>query len=722
MALAPAPTPVIAEEVAAPTSIDALCRQLAGYLPTDQVERVRRAFAFAETAHGNQIRRTGHAYITHPLAVASELSKMRMDAESIMAALLHDVLEDTGISKAALGAEFGTDVAEIVDGVSKLKAIFKTRAEAQAENFQKMAMAMARDLRVILVKLADRLHNMRTLKALDPEKQKRIAHETLDFYAPIANRLGMHAIRTEMEDLAFAALHPLRADRIGRAIKRARGHRREIVEEIEQTLSNMLQAEGIAASVSGREKHLYSIYQKMKTQRRPFNSIMDVYGFRIVVDRVDTCYRALGVVHNLYKPVAGRFKDSVAIPKANGYQSLHTTLFGPRGVHVEVQIRTHEMDAVAEKGIAGHWLYKRDGEGTTGGQGRARQWVKDLLDMQQQAGSSLEFIENLKIDLFPDEVYVFTPRGHILSLPRGACPVDFAYAVHTEVGNACVACRIDRALAPLSTQLQSGQTVEIVTSNEGRPNPDWLGFVVSARARQGIRNALKLRQRSEAIAFGRSLLSRALAKHQLSLKSLDFRRLRKVFNEFGVRKLDDLLAEIGLGNRVAYLVARKLAQAGASTDVPVDVDQGGAITILGSEGLVVSHAKCCHPIPGDAVVGHLSAGKGLVVHVETCRNIGDTRRRTPDDIIPVRWSPNIKGDYPALLNVDVRARKGVIAELAGVVSSADAGINRIGVVERNAELSSIALEVSVRDRIHLARVMRRLRGVNSVQGISRMKG
>jgi GTP pyrophosphokinase len=380
------------------------------------------------------------------------------------------------------------------------------------------------------------------------------------------------------------------------------------------------------------------------------------------------------------------------------------------------------MDAVAEKGIAGHWLYKRDGEGTTGGQGRARQWVKDLLDMQQQAGSSLEFIENLKIDLFPDEVYVFTPRGHILSLPRGACPVDFAYAVHTEVGNACVACRIDRALAPLSTQLQSGQTVEIVTSKEGRPNPDWLGFVVSARARQGIRNALKLRQRSEAIAFGRSLLSRALAKHQLSLKSLDFRRLRKVFNEFGVRKLDDLLAEIGLGNRVAYLVARKLAQAGASTDVPVDVDQGGAITILGSEGLVVSHAKCCHPIPGDAVVGHLSAGKGLVVHVETCRNIGDTRRRTPDDIIPVRWSPNIKGDYPALLNVDVRARKGVIAELAGVVSSADAGINRIGVVERNAELSSIALEVSVRDRIHLARVMRRLRGVNSVQGISRMKG
>ncbi len=719
---APAPASEIAEEVAAPTSIAALCHQLTDYLPADQVERVRQAFEFASAAHGTQVRRTGHAYITHPLAVASELSKMRMDAESIMAALLHDVLEDTRISKAALRAEFGADVAEIVDGVSKLKAIFNTRAEAQAENFQKMAMAMARDLRVILVKLADRLHNMRTLRALDPEKQKRIAHETLDFYAPIANRLGMHAIKTEMEDLAFTALYPLRADRIARAIKRARGHRREIVEEIERTLVKVLQSEGIAASVSGREKHLYSIYTKMKTQRRPFNSIMDVYGFRIVVDRVDTCYRAFGVVHNLYKPLAGRFKDYVAIPKANGYQSLHTTLFGPRGVHVEVQLRTHEMDAIAEKGIAGHWLYKQESQNSTGGQGRAQQWVQDLLQMQQQAGSSLEFIENLKIDLFPEEVYVFTPRGHILALPRGACAVDFAYAVHTDVGDTCAACRIDREMAPLSSPLRSGQTVEIVTQKDGRPNPDWLGFVVSARARTGIRNALKQSQRGEAIALGRSLLDRALAKNQTSLKGLDFRRLRRVFTELGVRKLDDLLADIGLGNRVTYLVARKLAQAGAGREEPVAIDQGGAITILGSEGMVVSHAKCCHPIPGDAVAGHLSAGKGLVVHVETCRNMADTRRRSPDDIIPVRWSPEIKGDYPALLHVEVHARKGVIAELAGVVSSTDAGINHIGVEERSAELSRIALEVSVRDRIHLARVMRRLRTVRSVQSINRMKG
>ena len=647
---------------------------------------------------------------------------MHMDSESIMAALLHDVLEDTGVTKAVLAAEFGRDVAEIVDGVSKLKDIFNTKAEAQAENFQKMAMAMARDLRVILVKLADRLHNMRTLRVLSEEKQKRIARETLDFYAPIANRLGMHAVKTEMEDLAFTSLYPLRAERIGHAIRKARGNRRALVEEIERAVANTLQRESIPAGVTGREKHLYAIYSKMKTQRKSFSEITDVYGFRIVVDRVDTCYRALGVVHNLYKPVAGRFKDYIAIPKANGYQSLHTTLFGPHGVHVEIQIRTYEMDAVAEKGIAGHWLYKQDDDSSSGSQVRARQWVKDLLDMQQQAGSSLEFVENVKLDLFPDAVYVFTPRGKILALPRGACPVDFAYAVHTQVGDTCVACRVDRHLQPLSTQLQSGQTVEVLTAKDGRPNPDWLTFVVTAKARSSIRHALKQRQRGESIALGRSLLNRALARHQISIKALDFRRLRRVFTEFGVRKLDDLLAEIGMGNRVAYMVARRLASADSSVNDPVDVNQGGPITILGSEGLVVSYGKCCHPLPGDAIVGHMSAGKGLVVHVETCHNMVEIRRRAPDEIIPVRWSPDVKGDFQVTLRVDVKAQKGAIAEMAGVVASTDAGIDRIDVEERNAELSTVVLDLSVRDRKHLARVMRRLRNVTPVTSIYRTKG
>ena len=717
-----APPQTIPEEVAAPATIDSLCLQLGTYLSAEQIERVRKAFDFAAVAHATQRRRTGHAYITHPLAVATELSTMRMDTESIMAALLHDVLEDCGVTKPALASEFGKDVAEIVDGVSKLKEIFKSKAEAQAENFQKMAMAMARDLRVILVKLADRLHNMRTLRVLDRDKQHRIARETLDFYAPIANRLGMHAVRVEMEDLAFAAIYPLRSERIGKAIRRARGNRRALVEEIERAVANTLQREGIPAGVTGREKHLYAIYSKMKTQRKSFSEIMDVYGFRIVVDRVDTCYRALGVVHNLYKPVAGRFKDYIAIPKANGYQSLHTTLFGPHGVHIEIQIRTYEMEAMAEKGIAGHWLYKQDNESASGSQVRARQWVKDLLDMQQQAGSSLEFVENVKLDLFPDAVYVFTPRGKIFALPRGACPVDFAYAVHTQVGDTCVACRVDRQLAPLSTQLQSGQTVEVLTAKDGRPNPDWLTFVVTAKARSSIRHALKQRQRSESIALGRSLLNRALSRHQISIKTLDFRRMRRVFTELGVRKLDDLLAEIGLGNRVAYMVARRLASADSVHNDPLDVDQGGPVTILGSEGMVVSYGKCCHPVPGDAIVGHISAGKGLVVHIETCNNMVEFRRRAPDEIIPVRWSDKVKGEFHAALRIDVKAQKGVIAEMAGVVASMDAGIDRIGVEERGAELSTVVLELSVRDRIHLARVMRRLRNLPRVTTIYRTKG
>ncbi|MCZ6887574.1 MAG: bifunctional (p)ppGpp synthetase/guanosine-3',5'-bis(diphosphate) 3'-pyrophosphohydrolase [Gammaproteobacteria bacterium] len=681
---------------------------------------MQRAYHFAREAHEGQIRQTGHAFITHPLAVANILADMHMDQESIIAAVLHDVLEDTGVDKQTLSETFGADVAEIVDGVSKLEHISNSHDEAQAENFQKMAMAMAKDLRVILVKLADRLHNMRTLGVMPIDNRKRTARETLDFYAPIANRLGIHTIKVEFEELGFSALYPLRADRIARAVKAARGNRKALMEDLRKSIVAALRREGIEAVVHGREKHLYSIYRKMKTQRKSFADIMDVFGFRIVVDQADACYRTLGAVHNLYKPVAGRFKDYIAIPKANGYQSLHTTLFGMHGVPIEVQIRTRQMDTIADNGIAGHWLYKSEDASFPANQARARNWVKGLLDLQQRAGTSLEFIESLKIDLFPDEVYVFTPVGDILELPRGACPVDFAYAVHTDIGNLCVACRVDRTLAPLSWRLQSGQTVEIITSKDARPNPDWLTFAVSGRARSAIRQALKVQQRSESITLGRRLLNRSLANANTSINDLDFRRLRKVFREFGVRKLDDLLAEIGLGNKMAYVVAQRLLAADNPEYEAINIEQGGPVAIRGSEGLVINYGRCCGPVPGDAIVGHMTPGKGFVTHVETCHNIEDVRRRTPNEIIPARWADRTTGDFDTSLLLTVSRRKGIIADLAASVHDVDAGIDNIKVDERNAELSSVTIDLSVRNRGHLERVISRLRAIPAVQSAARI--
>ncbi|NLC09751.1 MAG: RelA/SpoT family protein, partial [Gammaproteobacteria bacterium] len=492
-------------------AVERLAGEIADYLEPGQVNLVRRAYYYAEQAHDGQLRSSGEHYVTHPLAVATILADMHMDHQSLMAAMLHDVIEDTGIPKEALVGQFGESVANLVDGVSKLTQMkFGTKAEAQAENFQKMAMAMARDIRVILVKLADRLHNMRTLGALNAEKRRRIAKETLEIYAPIANRLGMNSIYAEFEDLGFKAMYPMRAERIASAVKAARGNRKEIVNKIEESIVNCLTREGMPGEVSGREKHLYSIYRKMRDKRKSFNEIMDVYAFRIVVDKADTCYRVLGAVHSLYKPIPGRFKDYIAIPKANGYQSLHTTLFGMHGVPIEIQIRTREMEELANKGIAAHWLYKSDGEEKRNNHARARQWVQGLLELQKNAGNSLEFIENVKIDLFPDEVYVFSPKGRILELPKGATPVDFAYAIHTDVGSSCMACRVNRRMAPLSQPLESGATVEIITSPTARPSPSWLNFVVTGKARTHIRHALKQQQREESVTLGARLLEKAL--------------------------------------------------------------------------------------------------------------------------------------------------------------------------------------------------------------------
>jgi guanosine-3',5'-bis(diphosphate) 3'-pyrophosphohydrolase len=707
--------------IANPITLDGLCIRLVEYLDPAQIDLVRDAYHYAAAAHEGQWRRTGHPYITHPLAVANILAGMRMDHETLMAALLHDVIEDSDIGTAALRQRYGDSVAQIVDGVSKLSTIFRSRAEAQAENFQKMAMAMAKDIRVIMVKLADRLHNMRTIGVMSDEQRKRIARETLDFYAPIANRLGIHHIKIEFEELGFKALYPLRADRIDRAVKAARGNRKELMEELRKSIAGALEQEGIRTEVSGREKHLYSIYRKMKAQHKSFSEIMDVFGFRVVVGSVDESYRALGLVHNLYKPIAGRFKDYIAIPKVNGYQSLHTTLFGMHGVPIEVQIRTSHMDAVAENGIAGHWLYKSASVDFQSSQNRARQWVRDLLDLQQRAGNPLEFIESLKIDLFPDEVYVFTPNGDILELPRGACPVDFAYAVHTDIGNRCVACRIDRNLAPLSQQLQSGQKVEIITAPDARPNPDWLTFVVSSKARSGIRQSLKLQQGSDSIAFGRRLLNRSLATADKSINDLDFRRLRKVFKQFGVRKLEDLLAAIGNGEVMAYVVAQQLLAADDPSFSKITVDTGGPVAIQGGEGLVIHYGRCCGPIPGDPIVGHVTPGKGFVVHMETCRNMTEIRRRRGGrDIIPAQWAGDIQAEFTTCLRVDVKRRKGIIAEIATAVAEADAGVEAVNVAERNAAVTSISLHVSVKSRVHLARVMRRLRGTGSIVAINRV--
>lgn len=704
-------------------NLDALADRISSYLAADQVNLVRRAYYYAEQAHDGQRRRSGEAYVTHPLAVANILAEMHMDHQSLMAAMLHDVIEDTGIAKEAISSQFGETVAELVDGVSKLTQMkFENKAEAQAENFQKMALAMARDIRVILVKLADRLHNMRTLDAMPPEKSRRIARETLEIYAPIANRLGMHNMRVEFEDLGFRAMHPMRCERIRAAVRGARGNRKEIVAKIEESLQHCLEREGLPGQVSGREKHLFSIYKKMRGKRKAFADIMDVYAFRIVVDKVDTCYRVLGAVHSLYKPLPGRFKDYIAIPKANGYQSLHTTLFGMHGVPIEIQIRTQEMEDMANNGIAAHWLYKSSGDDSPrSSHARARQWVKGILELQQRAGNSLEFIESVKIDLFPDEVYVFTPKGRIMELPRGATAVDFAYAVHTDVGNTCIACRINRRLAPLSQPLESGETVEIVTAPSARPNPAWLNFVVSGKARTHIRHALKQRRHSESVSLGERLLNKALASFETDLEHIPAQRIQAVLVEYKLSEFEDLLEDVGLGNRMALLVARQLMEGSEEMELAAQApDSEGPLAIRGTEGLVLSYAKCCTPIPGDPIVGHLSAGKGMVVHLDGCRNIAEIRTN-PEKCVPLTWSREVSGEFNVELRVELEHQRGLIALLAGSVTAADANIEKISMDERDGRLSVVQMVVSVRDRVHLARVIKKLRVLMGVSRITRVR-
>tara|TARA_Y100000815_G_C13348658_1_gene503234 strand:- start:2460 stop:4637 length:2178 start_codon:yes stop_codon:yes gene_type:complete len=710
-------------QIATPDTIDSLADDLSSYLGKDQINNVRRAYYYAEQAHEGQFRHTGDAYVTHPLAVASILSEMHMDHQSLMAAMLHDVIEDTGVTKTAIKSQFGNTVADLVDGVSKLNKItFSSHAEAQAENFQKMAMAMAKDLRVILVKIADRLHNMRTLEVLTSDKRRRIGRETLDIYAPIANRLGMNNVRVEFEELCFTALYPMRARRINAAVKRVRGNRKEIVLQIQTSLEACLEREGLPGRTIGREKHLYSIYEKMRSKHKSFSEIMDVYAFRIVVNSVDACYRVLGAVHSLYKPVPGRFKDYIAIPKANGYQSLHTTLFGMHGVPIEIQIRTEEMEAMANNGIASHWLYKSSDDLPSNAHIRAREWVNGLLDIQKHAGNSLEFIENVKIDLFPDEIYVFTPKGTIFELPAGSTAVDFAYAIHTDVGSSCVACRISRRLAPLSEPLQSGQTVEIITAPGTQPNPAWLSFVITGKARSNIRHHLKNQKYSESVALGRRLLNKALANFGSNLASVAKENINTVLNQTSLKSLDQLLEEIGLGNRMSYLIAQRLTK---HSDIALlengsKPEQQESLAIRGSEGMVMNYAKCCHPIPGDPIVGHISSGRGMVIHTDDCNNITEIRDN-PEKCVAVSWDPNVEGEFSVELRVELENLRGIIATLATTITGAEANIEKISTVERDARFIIVNLSLNVRNRVHLAHVMKRVRLIKAVTSVTRVK-
>jgi len=688
------------------------------YLPPEQVARIESAVAFGADAHRGQKRKTGEPYISHPVATAAVLTDLRVDGDTIVAAILHDVIEDTPIAKDDLARRFGETVAEIVDGVTKLDQIqFKSREEAQAESFRKMLLAMVRDLRVILVKLADRLHNMRTIEGMPLPRRRAIARETLDIYAPLAERLGLYALKLELEDLGFHALYPLRYRTMERALKRARGNQREFLGRISDNLSQALRKAEIPAEVETREKHLYSIYRKMLRKRLALSEIVDVYGLRVIVEKPDDCYRALGVVHAAYRPMPGRFKDYIAIPRINGYQSLHTTLFGPNGLPIEAQIRTRDMHRLAESGIAAHWKYKAGDDTGTNGPSAAREWLSTLVAMQE-SGSSEEFLESVRVDLFPDKVYVFTPKGKILRLPRGATVVDFAYAVHTDVGNRCVAAKIDRRLAPLRTELRNGQTVDIVTAPNAMPNPAWVNFVVTAKARAAIRQYLKGLRRSEAIELGQRLINQSLAEFKLSLPDVSSTTLAATIGELGMTDEDELFEKVGLGERLAPLIAHRLGSTSAADTLSDAPTAPAPLAIAGTEGLLVSYARCCFPVPGDGILAHLSSGRGVIVHRDECANVDDYRRH-PEKWLAVTWAPSSERDFTTEIRVEVNNKVGVLAAVAAAIAEAETNIERVSLEERDTETSALVFELKVRDRRHLANVMRIIRRMPEVLRLSR---
>jgi GTP diphosphokinase / guanosine-3',5'-bis(diphosphate) 3'-diphosphatase len=698
----------------------ALFKEWSGYLKPEDLTQLESAYHFSKAAHEGQYRKSGEPYISHPLAVADILAQWHMDPQALTAALLHDVTEDTEITKTEISRNFGKPVAELVDGVSKLDKIeFETQEKAQAENFRKMLLAMARDVRVILIKLADRLHNMRTLDAVEPLKRKRIARETLEIYAPIANRLGLNSIYQELEDLAFKHLYPDRYRVLAKAVKAARGNRREVVSKVMEAVKRRLKDNKVDALVHGREKHLYSIYRKMRDKHLSFAQVLDVFAFRIIVKDVQSCYLALGALHGLYKPIPGKFKDYIAIAKANGYQSLHTTLFGPFGSPIEIQVRTHEMHKIAEAGVASHWLYRSSDASLSELQQKTHQWLQSLIEMQSESGDSVEFLEHLKVDLFPDEVYVFTPRGQIMALPRGATAVDFAYGVHTDIGNRCVAVKINQELMPLRTELKNGDRVEIITAAHAKPNPLWLNFVVTAKARSHIRHFVKTMHFQESVQLGERLLNQALASFKSTLADIREQQWQRLLKESSAKSRQHLLSDIGLGKRLSAVIARQLLSIGGS--LPQESGVPGTVVIRGSEGMAVQFAKCCKPIPGDPIIGMISKGQGMVIHTHDCPVMGKTRP-DPDRLLDVQWDQETRKSFEVSIKLVVANQRGVLAKVAAEISSARSNIQNVAVdPEDGGTYTGMHFTLQVANRLHLAHIMRALRGIPEVIRISRVK-
>jgi len=710
-------------------SLAPLTEIIATYLDPVDIARVRDAWRFADQAHLGQFRDSGIPYITHPIAVTEVCAAWKLDADALMAALLHDVMEDQGVSKQELTERFGAEVAELVDGLSKLERLeFANKAQQQAESFRKMLLAMARDVRVILIKLADRAHNMRTLGGVSPEKRRRVARETLDIYAPIAHRLGLNILYHEFQDLCFAAMYPNRYAVLHKAVLAARGNRREVIGKIGDAVRAALPAAGIEAEVTGREKNLYGIYTKMVERKKSFSDVLDIYGFRVIVHTLPECYLALGTLHQLYRPVPGTIKDYIAIPKINGYQSLHTTLVGPYGTPVEFQFRTRDMHHIAEEGVAAHWLYKDSDASLSDLQKRTHQWLQSLLDIQSQTGDSGEFLEHVKVDLFPDAVYVFTPRGKIISLPRGATPVDFAYAIHTDIGHQAVAAKINREFAPLRTELSSGDMVEIVTSPASRPSAQWLNYVRTGRARSEIRHYLRTDKYEESVAFGARLLTQAMQALKMTLPSVDDPAWEKLAKATGARSRDEILADIGLGKRLAAVVARRFAPENALiATTAADVDaltaaRAAPILIQGNEGQSVQLAPCCGPLPGDVIIAGLRLGHGLVVHTEDCPVAQRARLREPERWVPVAWDTQTAKHFSTRLDIITRNERGVLGRIAAEVTAADANIVHVSMQDDAVATVSLHLTIQIDSRKHLAQVIRSIRHVPQIQKIVRVKG
>lgn len=696
-------------------------KELATYLNPEHVEACRQAYVLANEAHASQTRRSGEPYISHPVGAALILAKMRLDYQSIMATILHDVFEDTSIKRDTLIEQFGAEVTALVEGVTKLTQIkFETRAEAQAEYFRKMVLAMVKDIRVIVVKLADRLHNMETLGHMPAIKMRRIAKETLEIYAPIANRLGMHNLYTNLEDLGFKALYPMRYRILKAVVEKTRGHRKELTEQVEQDLKKSFADLNIPyQKIFGRQKHLYGIYRKMRQKKTSFAEITDVFAFRIIASNIDACYRILGVLHQTYKPLPNRFKDYIGIPKVNGYQSLHTSLFGPFGVPLEVQIRTEEMNQVAERGIAAHLMYKSDGAEFNEAQLRAREWIQRLMDMQRSTGNSLEFIENVKVDLFPDEIYVFTPKGHILELPKGATPVDFAYTIHSGIGNTCVAAKVNRRLVPLSMPLNTGQTVEIITAPNAKPNPAWLNFVVTGKARGNIRSYLKMQHHAETIAMGRRMIEQALLQWKVNIEQIPYESWLALLQDLNLKHHEDVFYAMGKGQQMPMVIAKRLVSA-LKTGVFESHQTISPLAIKGTEGMALQFSECCGPIPGDAICGVLQEGQSMQVHTTDCYVLYNTRM-DPLSIISLAWDESVTGDYWVEVVVEVINQPGVLANLAQAFADADSNIIDIHIDPKDGRHNLVLFVASVKNRIHLARVMKKLRTVTAVSSLHRKK-